>query len=152
MCGRSLCTSWRKRVRDAEHAMRTPQEHHQSNMARLIMKVGPIAVGLVAIVSQAPPAWARAGPHPEDPWNRQHVEGLPPGVRSTVAQVCRDARAQHPFAGYFQNSRFLVLHFEHARCGNRGALCTQAGCLHQVYISKGGHYRLLKSYYAPGRD
>ena len=29
-----------------------------------------------------------------------------------------------------------------------GARCTQPGCLHQVYTSTGGRYRLLKSYYA----
>jgi hypothetical protein len=40
----------------------------------------------------------------------------------------------------------------HFRCGDRGALCTQAGCLHQVYISTGGRYRLLRSYYAPEGD
>jgi hypothetical protein len=46
----------------------------------------------------------------------------------------------------------LVLHFERLRCGDRAALCTQAGCLHQVYVSTGGRYRLLRSYYAAGDD
>jgi hypothetical protein len=36
--------------------------------------------------------------------------------------------------------------------GDRGALCTQAGCLHQVYVSTGGRYRLLRSYYAQEGD
>jgi hypothetical protein len=62
------------------------------------------------------------------------------------------ARAQHQFAGYFQNWRVLVLHFEYFRCDDRAALCTQAGCLHQVYTSTGGRYRLLRSYYGPGGD
>jgi hypothetical protein len=48
----------------------------------------------------------------------------------------------------FQNSRLIVLHFEHFRCDDRGSLCTQAGCLHQIYVSTGGRYRLSRSYYA----
>jgi hypothetical protein len=47
--------------------------------------------------------------------------------------------------------RILVLHFEHFRCDAR-ALCTQAGCLHQVYTSIGGRYQLLRNYYAPEGD
>ena len=31
---------------------------------------------------------------------------------------------------------------------SHGARCTQPGCLHQVYTSTDGRYRLLKSYYA----
>ena len=80
--------------------------------------------------------------------------GLPAEVRNALAHMCRGARAQHQFAGYSQNSRTLVLHFEHLHCGDRAAFCTQAGCLHQVYISTstGGRYRLLRSYYAPEGD
>jgi hypothetical protein len=113
-----------------------------------------IASGLLATISQASPAVARSGGmHSEDSWNPQHISGLPSEVRNALARMCRgDSRAQHQFAGYFQNSRILVLHFEHFRCGNRGALCTQAGCLHQVYTSAGGRYRLLRSYYAPAGD
>jgi len=120
---------------------------------RLIMKLALIATGLIATTSQAPPAFARGGGmHSEDPWNPQHIDGLPSEVRNALARMCEAPRAQHQFAGYFQNSRVLVLHFEHFRCGDRGPLCTQAGCLHQVYISTGGRYRLVRSYYAPEGD
>jgi hypothetical protein len=117
---------------------------------RPIMKLALIAIGLLATISQVPPAFARGGGiHSEDPWNPQHINGLPPEIRNALAHMCGTARAQHQFAGYFQNSRVLVLHFEHFRCGDRGALCTQAGW---VYVSTGGRYRLQRSHYAPEGD
>ena len=119
------------------------------------MKITLISVGLLAItvISQASPAFARGGVHLLDPTlNPQHINGLPAEVRDAVAHMCRSAQAQHQFARYSQNLRVLVLHFEHFRCGDRSALCAQAGCLHQVYTSTGGRYRLLRSYYAPEGD
>jgi hypothetical protein len=117
------------------------------------MKLALIAIGLLATASLAVPAFARGGLHLLDPaWNPQHISGLPAEVRNALAHMCRDSKAEHQFARYTQNLRSLVLHFEHFRCGDRGALCTQAGCLHRVYVSTGGHYRLLKSYYAPEGD
>jgi hypothetical protein len=49
------------------------------------------------------------------------------------------------------NHETFGLHFEHVKCSNRAAVCTAAGCLHQVYIST-GKYRLLKSSYVPELD
>ena len=93
------------------------------------MKLALIAVGLLATISQVPSAFARAaGLHGEDPWNPQHVGGLPAEVRTALARMCGGSRA-HQFASYFQ-----------------------AGCLHQVYVSTGGRYRLLRTYYAPEGD
>jgi hypothetical protein len=113
----------------------------------------PFAIGLLATLFQASAAFARSGGlHPEGPWNPQHIEGLPSEVRDALAPMCRNPRAEHQFASYFQNSRVLVLHFEHWRCGDRGPLCAQAGCLHQVYISTGGRYRLVRTYHAPEGD
>ena len=89
------------------------------------MKLALIAIGLLTTISQVAPAFARGGGiHSEDPWNPQHINGLPAEVRNALARMCGTARAQHQFAGYFQNSRVLVLHFEHFRCGDRRALCT----------------------------
>jgi hypothetical protein len=120
---------------------------------RRIMKLALIAIGLLATASLALPAFARGGLHLLDPaWNPQHISGLPAEVRNALAHRCRDSKSEHQFARYSQNLRILVLHFEHFRCGDRGPLCTQAGCVHQVYISTGGRYRLLRSYYAPGSD
>ena len=54
------------------------------------MKLAPIALGLLATVSLASPAFARGGPpHLLDPaWNPQHISSLPAEVRNAVAQMC----------------------------------------------------------------
>jgi hypothetical protein len=115
------------------------------------MKLVLIAIGLLASIGQVPSVLARgAGPHPE--WNPQHIDGLPSELRNAVKRICNRPRAEHQFASYFQNSRVLVLHFEHWRCGDGGPPCTQAGCLHHVYISSDGRYRLLRRYYGPAGD
>ena len=117
------------------------------------MKCTSIAIGLLATASLAVPAFARGGLHLLDPaWNPQHISGLPAEVRDALAHICRVSKAEHQFARYSQNLRNLVLHFEHFRCGDARALCTNSGCLHQVYTSTGGHYRLLRSYYGPDGD
>jgi hypothetical protein len=51
--------------------------------------------------------------------------------------------------GDLTNAYASQIDFMHA-C--RVALCTQAGCLPQVYISTGGRYRLLRSYYRSEGD
>jgi hypothetical protein len=33
---------------------------------------------------------------------------------------------------------FIALHFDQFRCAKRSALCTSAGCLHQIFIARGG--------------
>ena len=117
------------------------------------MKLAVIAIGLIATASLALQAFARGGLHLLDPaWNPQHISDLPGEVRNALTHMCRSSKAEHQFARYSQNLRILVLHFEHFRCGDAHALCTQAGCLHQVYISTGGRYRLVRSYYAPEGD
>jgi hypothetical protein len=92
------------------------------------MKLALIAIGLFAAASLASPASARGGPlHLSDPaWNPEHVRGLPAEVRNDLAHMCGNPQAEHQFARYSQNLRTLVLHFEHFRCGDRGARCTQA--------------------------
>ena len=117
------------------------------------MKCALIAIGLLATASETSPALARGGVHLLDPpWNPKHIDGLPAEVRNALGRMCGASRAQHQFASYSHNSQVLVLHFERFSCGDRGALCKQAGCLHQVYVSTGGRYRLLRSYYAPEGD
>jgi hypothetical protein len=111
------------------------------------------AIVIAVLMSASSSAWARGGMAPEDRWNPHHIGDLPSEIQNAVARLCgQSSKAEHHFAGYFENSRRIVLHFEHFRCDGRGALCTEAGCLHQVYVSTGGPYRLLKSYYGPERD
>ncbi len=88
----------------------------------------------------------------DDPWNPEHIERLPPEVRSAVVHMCRDPHAGHYFATYFDHSRLMKLHFEHLHCGDRATFCGEGSCLHQEYISTGGHYRLMRSYYGRNSD
>ena len=83
--------------------------------------------------------------HLLDPaWNPQHISGLPAEIRAALAHMCGGQEVKHRFASYSQGSRVLVLHFEHFRWGDGRTLYTHAGCLHQVYTSTGGRYRLLR--------
>jgi hypothetical protein len=94
----------------------------------------------------------------EDRWNPQHIGGLPAEIREAIAPYARvcgaPLAAEHSFARYFQsgNAKLIGLHFEHLRCADRAAVCRPAGCLHQVYISTGGRYRLLRSSYVQELD
>lgn len=99
-----------------------------------------------------------SGTPPEDRWNPQHIGGLPVEIRNAIAPYARvcggPLAAEHSFVRYFQSgtAKLIGLHFEHLRCADRAAVCTAAGCLHQVYISTGGKYRLLRSLYVPELD
>jgi hypothetical protein len=112
------------------------------------------AITVAILLSLTSSALARSGgPSAEDRWNPQHVSVLPVEIQNAIVRMCgQSMKAEHAFTSYFENSRRILLHFEHVRCGTRGPLCTQAGCLHQVYVSAGGHYRLVRSYYAPEGD
>lgn len=53
------------------------------------------------------------GMHSEDRYNPQHIDSLPPEIRNAIYHRCSAPRALHPFASYFDNSKRIVLHFEH---------------------------------------
>jgi hypothetical protein len=114
-----------------------------------------IAAGtLLLLLCNQPRALARGSQvgH-DDPWNTEHIDRLPPEVRNAVIRMCRDPpRAGHYFATYFDNSRLMKLHFEHLHCDGQATFCRGDSCLHQEYISTGGHYRLMKSYYGRNND
>ena len=95
---------------------------------------------------------ARGGYHSEDRYNPQHIASLRLEVRDSVVQRCSTPRALHSFAIYFDNLKGVVLHVEYLLCDGNSADCPALGCLHQVWVSEGGHYRLLRSYYAPAGD
>ena len=104
-------------------------------------------------------AQARSGgTPPEDRWNPQHIGGLPLEIRNAIASYARTCgrplAADHSFVRYFQSgtTKLIGLHFEHLRCDDRAAVCRPGGCLHQVYVSTGGRYRLFKSSYVPELD
>ena len=113
-----------------------------------------LAAALLSLVGHGSAAVARGSQVSHDPpWNPEHISQLPKEIRQALIRLCGEsALAAHYFATYSDNSRLINLHFEHFHCQAQQALCTQAGCLHQVYGLSGGRYRLLRSYYGPGND
>jgi hypothetical protein len=108
---------------------------------------------LLSFLSQLTPALARASSFEDKTWDAGNVSVLPPEVHKRLTRMCGpDLVAEPYFAGYFANSKVLVLHFGRLRCGSQTGICTQGRCLHQVYGRKGGQYRLLNSYYGPDDD
>ena len=103
------------------------------------------------------PAFARGPTPPEDPLSRAHIEDLPWEMRDSIQRSTHACgagfEARHLFARYIQDritgDRFIAIHFDGVHCVNRAAICTTAGCLHQVYVSKGGPYRAILNVYAP---
>jgi hypothetical protein len=98
---------------------------------------------------------ARGTWHTEDRYNPQHISNLPPEVRNFIVHTCSgEPKALHSFAQYFDHLKGVVLHFEHFLChGNGNNYCTvSSGCLHQVWISVGDHFRLQRSYYGQAGD
>jgi len=85
----------------------------------------------------------------EDRYNPDHIESLSPEVRDAVMHQCSTPRALREFSAYTDNLQTIVLHFEHLSCGTGGTFCGPAGCLHQIYVSSHGHYRLLRIHYTP---
>jgi hypothetical protein len=106
------------------------------------------------LIAQPVPALARGGfGNADPPWNSDHLDRLPEEVQRAAKRLCPQApHAAHYFATYSQNSRFINLHFEHFNCEAYGQLCNASGCLHQVYLLRGRHYQLLRSFYGPRND
>jgi hypothetical protein len=102
---------------------------------------------LLMLLGSWSPVVAKSGSRAsEDAYRSEHIGGLPAEVRKAVVDMCgASARGAHYFAIYRQSPRTLTLHFEHSRCGGMD-VCTNAGCLHQVFGLVGGRYRLLRSY------
>ena len=116
-------------------------------------------IAALIVLAGAVSATARSSMPADDRWNAQHIGALPPEVRDAIASYTRicggPLAAEHPFARYYQNGsvKLIGLHFENVRCGNWASICKASGCLHQVYISRGGGpYRLLTSAYVPELD
>ena len=118
----------------------------------MIVRTIATAVLLSGVIHESP-AIARGSIGTGDqPWNPEHIGQLPPEIRSAISHLCGPStRVAHYFATYSDNSRLLNLHFEHSQCPSQ-RVCTQAGCLHQVYVLTNGRYRLLWNYYGPSND
>jgi hypothetical protein len=115
---------------------------------------GMVAAIAFVIIGLASPATSRSSLSGADsPLNPEHISRLPKEVTRTLARVCVSMPSvAHYFATYLENSRLISLHYEHVHCQTRQPLCTQAGCLHELYVLDGTHYRLLRSYYGTRND
>jgi hypothetical protein len=88
--------------------------------------------------------------HPNKP---QNIENLPPEVRAALIHQCRSTpKALYNFASYTENPKRILLRFKYFYCNSGDTFCGPSGCLHQIYVSSHGHYRLLRSYYSPAED
>ena len=112
------------------------------------------AATLLLCMAYSPDALARASQvgH-DDPWNAEHIDRLPPEIRDALMQMCGSPPlASHYFATFLDHARLIRLHFEHLHCIEQAKFCKGASCLQQEYILSGGHYRLIRNYYAAGGD
>jgi hypothetical protein len=89
----------------------------------------------------------------QNPYKTQYLESLPPEVRAALTQQCRStARALPNFASFTENTKRIVLRFEYFHCNSGDSFCGPSGCLHQIYVSSHGRYKLFRSYYSPAED
>jgi hypothetical protein len=125
-----------------------PLNDWETNMAMV-----RLLAAFLAILLACGQSLARGNYHSEDRYNPQHISSLPPEVHDFIVHRCSEPKALHSFAQYFHHLKGVVLHFEHFLCDGDGAYCTVSSrCLHQVWISVKGHFRLMRSYYAPAGD
>jgi len=120
--------------------------------AMLIRFAIGMALAVTAISTQAT---ARGGGMPsEDLWAAVHIEGLPATVRRVISRETQECggklAAQHAFTRYIAGAhiRLIAVHYEHTNCPQRRVLCSDGSCLHQVFVSSGGDYRLVLSVHA----
>lgn len=114
-------------------------------------------VAMVGLVCPSNHAAARGGLSHPDVASTRYIEELPPEIQKALRRwqsACGSPlAARHPFAHYLGDTtsryRLISLHFHELSCDNRAALCTNQGCLHQVYVSQDGAYRLAFSANVP---
>ena len=79
----------------------------------------------------------------------ERLQRLPPAIHKALkaAQLlCRgDAvNVRTGFLRYLKGKEgveFIAIHFDQVECFNRDALCSPNGCLHRVFVFKGGNLR-----------
>jgi hypothetical protein len=111
-------------------------------------------LALVSLLYQSLAA-ARGGVSHVDLASARPIEELPPHVRRAVDRwrsVCGfPLTARRSFVHYLGDRsfgyQFISLHFNELSCDNREAVCNHQGCLHQVYVSIGGIYRIVFTEY-----
>jgi hypothetical protein len=115
--------------------------------------VRAVAMIVIALSSSIEPALSHSG-FAKDPWNPAHLEKLPSEIRAQVqkweAACGGPIAAAQQFALYLTipGTQFVALHFDDFRCNNKSVHCNLRGCLHEVYASSGGKYRLVLAVHA----
>lgn len=111
----------------------------------------------LTIIWLSPYAAARGAMTHTDVASTRHIQELPPEIRNALRSwqsACgAPLRAKSLFAHYLGDPavryRLISLHFHELGCADRGSLCTNQGCLHEVYISTGSTYHLAFSAHVP---
>ena len=124
------------------------------NLPRILQIAAMLTLAMIWL---SPPAVARGGISHPDVASTRHIEELPSEIRSALGRwqsLCGvPLAARHSFAHYLGDRaigyRLISLHFHELSCDNKAALCTDRGCLHQVYISTDDVYRLAFSANVP---
>ncbi len=83
------------------------------------------------------------------PLSDERLQQLPPEIQKAfiAAQLLCMEDAINVRTGYLRYIRgprgeeFTAIHFDQFRCSNSQALCSPKGCLHRVFISRGGTLR-----------
>lgn len=105
-------------------------------------------IGLLCTPAQAQGRYAG-----HEAWGAYHVTGLPDEIRLGVLKRQRACGAPIAATHFFAvpsvvgTDRFISLHFENLWCPNTTAVCRADNCLHEIYASSGGRYRLGYSGY-----
>jgi hypothetical protein len=121
---------------------------------RCTRQLTAVASVVLLILAALNPASGRGGLSREH-WSATRIKAFPREVRMSLerwASTCGEPlSAGNLFDRYIQDhgsgNQFIALHFHDLRCDHQ-LVCKASGCLHHVYASKGGAYRLVWSNYA----
>jgi hypothetical protein len=119
-------------------------------------KIGFVLVAVMILTLASFRADSKASRASNNLWADAHIDGLPTDIQTALAAqsaACQERRAMHEFSTYLSAGdskyHFVSLHFEYFACQDRSLICGPEGCLHQVYMSTGGRYRLVYSAKVP---
>lgn len=128
-------------------ALRACEAGRSRRPAKAIAGMGyQAAVAIVGILFASAPAWSFGGGSSTNP---DYLTMLPANVRKIVVARCGGGSA-HPhqyFATYFRGSAEMHLHYDRLSCDGPNPSCIANGCLHEVYVLRGGSYVLSRSHY-----
>ena len=113
-----------------------------------------ITIAAFAILSMVQQSFGRGGFASENPWSTEHIDALPPEIRSELRKweiACGGtSTAGHYFAVHLEvnGTRFIALHFEGYRCPGSSTLCRRGECLHEIYATTHSRFHRVLSLYA----